>query len=81
MSVEQLKLGDGLLLKSFVDHPADTVKLTYKSPPNGRYHLAVWLGTWAEGEPDVDARLNAIGWVYDPERARAYLQENRDAAG
>lgn len=79
MSNGELKVGDGLLLKSFTDHPADTVRLSYKAPPKGRYHLALWLGLWSEGEPDVDARLNAIGWVYDPVAARAILKESTDA--
>lgn len=73
MADGSLKLGDGLLLRAFVDHPSDTIKLSYKAPAKGRYHLALWLGTWAEGEPDVDARLNAIGWVYDPAAAKALL--------
>lgn len=69
-----LKVGDGLLLRGFTDHPAEGFKLNYSAPKErGRYHLALWLGTWADGEPDVDKRLNAIGWVYDPERARAVI--------
>ena len=63
--------GDGLLLRSFVDHPAETLSLSYKAPKQkGRYHLALWLGTWTEGEANVDQRLNALGWVFDPERAK-----------
>jgi hypothetical protein len=75
MSDGELKPGDGLLLRAFQDHPADTVKLSYGAPKEkGRYHLALWLGTWKEGESDVDTRLNALGWVYDPERARSASQ-------
>lgn len=74
-----LKPGDGLLLKAFTDHPAETVKLSYKGPTErGRYHLALWLGTWKEGEASVDARLNQLGWVFDPERA-ASLRAKGDA--
>lgn len=64
--------GDGLLLRGFTDHPAPTVKLNYGAPKGKRhYHLALWLGIWSDGEASVDERLNNLGWVFDPERARA----------
>ena len=64
--------GDGLLLRAFKDHPAETLQLSYGAPKEkGRYHLAMWLGTWVEGDKGVDERLNALGWVFDPERAAA----------
>lgn len=72
MSAGDLKPGDGLLLRGFIDHPADTVKLSYGAPKKkGHYHLALWLGIWSEGSATVDERLNHLGWVFDPERARA----------
>lgn len=70
-----LKPGDGLLMKGFTDHPSPTIKLSYKGPPRkGHYHIAVWLGVYANGVPgpagaSVDERLNLLGWVYDPKRA------------
>ena len=68
----EIKLGDGILLRGFVDHPSPTVKLSYTAPKGkNHYHLVLWLGVWAEGEASVDERLNALGWVFDPERARA----------
>jgi predicted GNAT superfamily acetyltransferase len=68
--------GDGLLLRAFVHHPSPTVKLSYGAPKGKQhYHLALWLGIWTEGDASVDQRLNALGWVYDPERARAALKE------
>lgn len=77
MSDGDLKPGDGLLLRSFVDHPADTIKLSYGAPKGKKhYHLALWLGVWSEGDTDVNERLNRLGWVFAPERAR----EIRDAA-
>lgn len=80
MSHGELTPGDGLLLKAFVDHPADTVKWSYKAPPKTadgkpRYHLALWLGIWHEDSSSVDERLNALGWVFDPERAREQAKE------
>lgn len=81
MSDGELKPGDGILLRGFTDHPADTVKLTYGAPKQkNRYHLALWLGTWAEGEPTVDERLNALGWVFDPERAKEAREQAKTTA-
>jgi hypothetical protein len=82
MTEGSLAPGDGLLLRAFTDHPADTVKLSYGPPKEkGRYYLTLWLGTWKEGEADVDARLNALGWVFDPERAREALKSFHNNTG
>lgn len=80
MSEGELKMGDGLLLKSFTDHVSDTAQLSYKNPGKTkdgkpRYHLALWLGIWDESALDVDTRLNALGWVYNPKRAAETLAE------
>lgn len=78
MSDGELKPGTALLLRSFKDHPNDTCQLTFPAPKEkGVYHLAVWLGTWKEGDPGTDKRLNALGWVYDPEAARQALNPTR----
>ena len=72
MGAAHLRAGDGLLLRGFTDHATPTIKLSYGAPKQkGRYHLALWLGTWAEGDADVDTRLNALGWVFDPKRAKS----------
>lgn len=69
--------GDGLLLRGFKDHPTNGTILTYGAPKKrGHYHLAMWLGIWSEGSASVDERLNQLGWVFDPERAR----KTRDAS-
>lgn len=67
--------GDGLLLRAFKDYPTETAVLSYDAPGNTddgkkRYHLALWLGIWHDCASSVDDRLNALGWVFDPERAR-----------
>lgn len=70
MSDGELRPGVALFLRAFKEHPCEDVQLSFAAPKErGRYHLAIWLGTWKEGEATVPARLNALGWVYDPERA------------
>lgn len=82
MSGVDLTPGDGLLLRSFVDHPADTVKLSYGAPRGKRhYHLALWLGIWTEGDAGVDERLNHLGWVFDKERAAQAIEAQRAETG
>lgn len=67
--------GDGLLLKAFTDYPSDTIRLSYKGPKRG-YHISCYLGVFIPDEDgpagaNVDERLNALGWVFDPERAKS----------
>lgn len=70
MSDGELRPGTALFMRAFKDHPNDTCQLSFPAPSEkGRYHLAIWLGTWKEGEPTAKERLNAMGWVYDPEAA------------
>lgn len=71
MSDGELRPGVALFLRAFKDHPNENTQLSFSAPPEkGRYHLAIWLGTWAEGEPVAAERLNEMGWFYDPDRAR-----------
>lgn len=80
--MSDLKMGDGLLLRAFKDHPSDTVQLSYTAPKGKHhYHLAVWLGIWTEGEQGVDERLNRLGWVFDPQRARELCSAAASVAG
>ncbi len=71
MSDGELRPGVALFLRAFKDHPNETAVLSYPAPrEKGRYHLAIWLGTWAEGDGSASERLNAMGWVYDPKAAQ-----------
>lgn len=73
-------MGDGLLLRSFRDHPTADLKLDYGAPKDRQsYHLALWLGIWKEGSASVDERLNALGWVFDTARAAAAIEARRAA--
>lgn len=75
MSDGELKLGDGLLLRGFSEHPTPTVKLNYGAPKaKGAYHLMMWLGIWSEGGMGSDERLNHLGWVFDPKAAAAAIE-------
>lgn len=78
--MRDLMPGTALLLRAFKDHPAETLQLSYGAPSEkGRYHLALWLGTWKDGEANVDERLNALGWVFDPARALLARQAGEGA--
>lgn len=75
MSDGELRVGTALFLRSFKDHPSDSLMLSFPAPKQkGRYHLAIWLGTWAEGEAGATERLNAMGWHYDPDKAAKAME-------
>ena len=77
----QLRPGDGLLLKGFTDNPSPNLSLSYKGPGKGLYHISLYLGVYGPDHEkpayrmDVDERLNHLGWVFDPIRARAIIEE------
>ena len=81
MSDGELRPGTALFLRGFKDHPNDLTQLSFPAPKEkGRYHLAIWLGTWKDGEPTATERLNKMGWFYDPDRtAKAIEAEGGDA--
>lgn len=76
----KLEMGRGLLLKGFKDYPADQLQVSFGAPGKGRYHIACYLGVF-DPEADgalamgTDERLNAMGWVFDPERAKELCEE------
>ncbi len=60
------------------DNPKPIMVLDY-SAGRGNAFVCLFLGAVRDGaEPTAEMRLNALGWVYDPERAQALFDESKD---
>jgi hypothetical protein len=73
----ELQPGDGVCMKAFKWHSPDGFAvLSYAGPKKkDAFHLFMWLGVFSSSSSDAtaDERLNALGWVFDPERAKTIL--------
>lgn len=80
----KLTPGDGILMKGFkrrfVDDNWDVpLQLSFAGPKRQGHHLMLYLGVFGpDAALTTDARLNAIGWVYDPKRAADEFEKNKE---
>ena len=63
---------------SYEHENGDKSSLAYKRPGKGAQYAFLLLGVGTpERKLDANQALNALGWVFDPDRASAQLMERQ----
>lgn len=71
-----IRPGDSVLMKSFTES-GDDWSVSYAKLTGGRKYAFLFLGAGSPEAPlDANLALNAFGWVFDPQRARAIVAES-----